>query len=277
MSFQNLDVLSFYKELPFNIYGDDNNMLISIKNRDPFKTYPVLESLFDWQKKKHILDVGCGGGWFINSLRHKFKNLNCIGIDFNSKAIQYAKNINSKLNLNNNFITTDLFKFNTDQKFDLISSIGVLHHTNNVKEAIKKISNFGSKNSYLFIGLYHKYGRKPFLDYFKNLSHKGEEYMFQEYKAMHKTIVYDETHMYSWFRDQVLHPYETQHTFEEINNLFEEIGYSLYSTSINKFNTSRNIKDIIAQEKNYEIIAKDKIRNKEYFPGFFIIIGKKND
>jgi len=277
MSYQNLNVLDFYKELPFNIYGNDKNMLRSIKNRDPIKTYPILSKMINWDKKNSILDVGCGGGWFINSLKYKFKNLECIGIDFNAKVINYAKRINEKLNLKNNFITQDLFAFNSDKKFDIISSLGVLHHTNNVNEAIKKISTLGKKNSFLFIGLYHKYGRRPFLEFFDDIKHKGEEYMFEKYLEMHKTQFFDRTHLYSWFRDQVLHPHETQHTFEEINLLFKNINYDLYATSINKFQKISNINDIINLEKSYENISKEKIRKKEYFPGFFIIIGKKND
>ena len=49
----------------------------------------------------------------------------------------------------------------------LIISLGALHHTNNCKEAIKYICKFGETKSYLFLGLYHKYGRKPFLDHFE--------------------------------------------------------------------------------------------------------------
>ena len=54
------------------------------------------------------------------------------------------------------------------QKFDLVISLGVLHHTNNCHEAIRYITSFNDQNSYLFLGLYHKYGREPFLNYFKN-------------------------------------------------------------------------------------------------------------
>ena len=75
------------------------------------------------------------------------------------------------------------------------------------------------KNSTLFIGLYHKYSREPFLNHFKKIEHLSEKEKFDEYKKLHK--IKDEKKLYSWFRDQVLHPHETQHTFEEMLSFFQ--------------------------------------------------------
>ena len=40
----------------------------------------------------------------------------------------------------------------------------------------------------MFLGLYHKYGRKPFLEYFKEMNNKSEGYKFEKYKKLHKNI-----------------------------------------------------------------------------------------
>ena len=81
--------------------------------------------------------------------------------------------------------------------------------------------------------------------------------------------------MYSWFRDQVLHPHETQHSFEEITKIFDEINYKIVSTSINRFDKISKLQDIFEEEKKLEKYSIQKIKNKEYYPGFFITIGKK--
>ena len=140
------------------------------------------------------------------------------------------------------------------EKYNVIISLGALHHTNNCHEAIKHVCKFGEKNSFIFLGLYHKYGREPFLNHFKNIENESEQFKFNEYKKLHKNIT-DEKKIYSWFRDQVLHPHETQHTFEEISKLLINLDYEILSTSINKF---------------------EKIKNNVYFPGFFISVAKKN-
>ena len=135
-------------------------------------------------------------------------------------------------------------------------------------------SKFGDRNSYLFLGLYHKYGREPFLNYFKNMKDESENFKFTQYKKLHKNIS-DDKKLYSWFRDKVLHPHETQHTFKEISDLLINLGYSIFSTSINKFEQIKDLKNIFELEKECYDISIQKLKENEYYPGFFITTGKK--
>ena len=275
MTFKNNKVFHFYEKLPFNIYGDFNTAVDQIKKWDPLIVYPELKKIISNFKKIKIIDFGCGGGWLVNSMSFHHKNkVEITGIDFNPKVIEYANKIKDLCNLDSKFFTSDIFEFKSSEKFDLVISLGVLHHTNNCHEAIRYITSFNDQNSYLFLGLYHKYGREPFLNYFKNMKNQSDDYKFKEYKKLHKNIT-DEKKMYSWFRDQVLHPHETQHTFEEISTLLIKLGYSIKSTSINKFDNINDLKDIYELEKAcYEISIK-KIQDNEYYPGFFIVTAKK--
>ena len=274
MSFQNLDVLKFYEQLPFNVYGNLTTAENQIKKHDPLKVYPELKKIFLKYKKIKVIDFGCGGGWLTNSLSyHCGEDVQVTGVDFNPVAIDYANKLKLRLKLNSKFITSDLFTFDDAQKYDLIISLGVLHHTNSCAEAIRHICKFGKLNSYLFLGLYHKYGRKPFLDYFKRIKNESDEFKFKEYKKFHNIV--DEKKLYSWFRDQVLHPHETQHTFEELIKIFKTAKYKVLSTSINKFEDIKSFKKIISDEKKLIYYAEKKIKNNEYYPGFFITIGKK--
>ena len=85
-------------------------------------------------------------------------------------------------------------------------------HTNDclggLEHIIKKIIK---KNGKIYIGLYNKYGRKPFLDYFNKLKKNGcnNDILFQKYSELHSKLK-DKTHLNSWFRDQIQHPHETQ-------------------------------------------------------------------
>ena len=274
MTYRNEDVLDFYKELPFNIYGDLESAKKQIEKYNPLETYPELKKIVTEYDKIKIIDFGCGGGWLVNSLSYHLKDrAEVTGVDFNPKVINYANKIKDMLNLNSKFFSSDLFTFEKNTDYNLIISLGVLHHTNNCEEAIKHVSTYGAEKSYFFLGLYHSYGRKPFLDYFKKIQHKSEEYRFSEYKKLQN--INDEKKMYSWFRDQVLHPYETQHSFEEILKIFKMINYNIISTSINRFNKIKNFRDIIDEEKKLELYSKQKLEQKEYYPGFFITIGKK--
>ena len=173
MSFKNDDVLNFYKHLPFNVYGNLDEAEKKIKEVNPLNDYSELKKLIEKIEKLKLIDVGCGGGWLVNSLAYYLKDkIEVTGIDFNPKVIDYANTIKQRLNLKSNFQVADLFSLNEKEKFDIIVSLGVLHHTNNCHEAIKNLFKISKKNSYIFLGLYHKYGREPFLEYFKNLNNK---------------------------------------------------------------------------------------------------------
>ena len=277
MSYKNNDVLNFYKNLPFNIYGNLDEAVKKIKEINPLNDYSELKKLIEKFEKSKLIDVGCGGGWLVNSLAYHLKeNIEVSGIDFNSKVIDYANTIKQKLNLKSNFQVSDLFTLNENKKFDIIVSLGVLHHTNNCHEGIKNLFKLSKKNSYIFLGLYHKYGREPFLEYFKNLKNQSEENKFKAYKELHKNIK-DEKKLLSWFRDQVLHPHETQHTFKEISGVFMNNNFEIISTSINKFEKIKNLEDLFELEKSYKEISIEKLKKKEYFPGFFVIVAKNKN
>jgi SAM-dependent methyltransferase len=275
MSYKNNKVYEFYKLLPFNVNKNINLEIEQIKNNNPLEIYPQLRNIFSSKNKVKIIEFGCGSGWLVNSLAyHLADNIEIIGVDFNPVVIEYAEEIKSRLKVKSTFVVSDLFTYESEEKYDLIISLGVLHHTNNCLAALNYIMSFGSLKSHIFLGLYHKYGRKPFLDYFKNLDEKSDEDKFYEYKKFHK--IKDEKKIYSWFRDQVLHPHETQHSLSEILPIFIENNYKVYKTSLNKFQKIKSISDIVKQEKKWYNYGVEKIKKYQYFPGFFITIGKKN-
>ena len=255
LTYQNLDVLEFYRKLPFNIYSNKESSIKSLKENDPIKIYPPLSKIIKNDENINILDLGCGVGWFANLLSYNFNRINVTGVDFNSVAIDFANKIKDQLNLKTNFIVEDLFKVEFSDKFDLISSLGVLHHTNDCFKGIEKIIELSPR--YFLIGLYHKYGRKPFLEHFDNLKLKFknlkkndlENALFEEYKKLDKRSS-DETHLRSWFKDQVLHPKETQHTLAEILPIIKT-KYKIISTSLNKFEQIHNLEQIVEEEEKW--------------------------
>jgi|TARA_B100001093_G_scaffold47254_1_gene40147 SAM-dependent methyltransferase len=275
-TFKNEKVLEFYKELPFNIYDNVDEATENIKKNNPIRIYPPLKEILVEDKLINILDVGCGAGWFANSISYFFNKANVIGVDFNTVALNFANSVKNKLTLNTKFVEKDLFEIDFEKKFDLISSLGVLHHTNNCHEGLKKI--LSQSADYVLIGLYHKYGRKPFLDHFdslkKNFHEKGEDFLYEEYKKLDKRSA-NEKHLKSWFKDQVVHPHETQHSFEEVAPIFSDLNYKILSTSLNRFENFKSYEEIIDNEKEWYDYGKKKLENNLYFPGFFIIFAKR--
>lgn len=128
----------------------------------------------------------------------------------------------------------------------------------------------------IFIGLYHKFGRKPFLDYFQMLKRESsdEDFLLKKYLELDRRHV-DKIQAKSWFYDQVLHPYETQHTLREIMEIFQEANITLISTSINAYQKINDIEELYRKEEELYQIGTKYLDEKKYYPGFFYVLGQK--
>jgi 2-polyprenyl-3-methyl-5-hydroxy-6-metoxy-1,4-benzoquinol methylase len=272
-TFANPTVLEFYKELPFNYQDSVENQVKTIKGRNSVVNYPILPPLLG--KGISVLEVGCGTGWFSNGICFYYQS-NVTGIDFNPVAIERCKAVAKGLKINVDFQVADLFLYQPEPLFDVVVSLGVLHHTDNCQAAVKRIfAEFVKPGGHVMIGLYHQYGRQPFLDHFQAMKERGasEEEMLARYQEIHP--LKDKTHLVSWFRDQVLHPHETQHTLGEMVPILEETGMELVSTSINRFQPIDTVDKLLEEEKTYQEIARQRLQANQYFPGFFIFLAKK--
>ncbi len=269
-------VKSFYEEQPFNYYGSLTDAVAHIK-KNPIRTYPDLHQILSLSKTKSVMEFGCGTGWFTNALAYHYSN-SVTAVDLTPAAIKRAQEIAEIVGVSRaiTFVESDLFDFSNASPVDLIVSIGVLHHTHNARQAFDHIQQFVMKKGFVFLGLYHLYGRKVFLKFFKDICEKeGEEAAYQRFKSLNLSYKND-TFLRSQFRDQVLHPHETLHTLEEVLEWLDENGFILRSTSINRFGKIKNIKDIIELEKKYEKISLQKTHvENSFFPGFFTVLAQK--
>jgi 2-polyprenyl-3-methyl-5-hydroxy-6-metoxy-1,4-benzoquinol methylase len=274
VTFANPDVLAFYRQLPFNYRQSVHEHAVHIRRANVISSYSVLTPLLG--KKTSLLDVGCGAGWFsLNAAYHR--RCQTIGIDFNEVAINRARDVAQELGVSAAFEVADLFLFNNPVRYDLVVSLGVLHHTNDCNAALDRLCrNYVKPGGHVFVGLYHKYGRRPFLEHFDRMRQAGasEADMLMRYRQLHAALT-DDTHALSWFRDQVLHPHETQHTLREIVPLLAAAGMSLISTSVNGFAPFDDLEQLYDAEPNLERVANQRLTDGQYFPGFFVFLARK--
>ena len=88
----------------------------------------------------------------------------------------------------------------------------------------------------------------------------------------------DLEHNYSWFRDQVLHPHETQHTYEEVLSWFNDLGFEIVSTSINNYANIKKFKKeelFLLERKLEEYSYKQNVEKLEFNPGFFTVCAQR--
>lgn len=276
-SYANTEVLEFYRKLPFNYYGSVQLAAASIMETNSVENYPVLIPLL--KKPIRVLDVGCGAGWLVNAINYHYgrSGASATGLDYNAKALAQGQEIAKVLATSSQFVEADLFTYYPDEPFDLVTSVGVLHHTDNCIEGLRHIFDHClTRGGHAFIGLYHKYGRAPFLEHFEELKSKGagEDELLAEFKRLRPKGM-DETHHLSWFYDQVLHPHETQHTLEEMIPVLRAHNMELVSTSINRFKAFQSVSDVLELEQSYFDLGMQRLREGTYFPGFFVFLAKK--
>lgn len=279
-------VKKFYENLPFNFSTSSERDVAIIKNRNQIETYKDFHDVLSASKSGELLDIGCGIGWLTNSVGYHYP-LKAYGIDLCRKALRRAVEISETLKIGNRvrFINCDLFHTGFKRPFRFVNSLGALHHTFSVAEALKAAAGLVEKGGYMHIGLYHKFGREPFLDLFKKYREKvkaGEELSAAELNDAYKAFkelnghISDEIFLESWFRDQVLHPHESQHTFKEVAGMLSDLGFRVVSTGINKYAPIVDINRIFDYEKRYRDISLEKnVRSKAYFPGFFTVLARK--
>jgi hypothetical protein len=177
----------------------------------------------------------------------------------------------------NEFIEGSVFEFEPERPFDVVNSLGVLHSTPDCHGAIRRVLQWIAPDGYFHLGLYHLYGRRPFLQHFADMQAEGanNEELYAEYKRVHHEVK-DETHLLSWFRDQVLHPHETQHTYEEMEALLRSEGFVVEGTSINGFKAMPPLETLIEMEKQCEAISEKAIKQRNrYYPGFFSVWARR--
>lgn len=268
------NVREFYAQLPFNYFGSVESAVKSITSSNPISLYPNLAEALDRNDIKSALEVGCGAGWFAISLANYYK-VEVTAFDFTSKALERAELVSQRMGLQISFKNADIFEYEDDRQYDLVNSIGVLHHTKNAKEAFMRIARFVKPGKYIHIGLYHYYGRKVFMEHILGWIEKhGERSAMERFRTL--SGLKDDTHLESWFRDQALHPHETTHTLKEVADWLDEAGFALQSTSVNRFQPFNNQQELFELEKGLEDISYQRnILENKYFPGFFTVLAKR--
>ena len=107
--------------------------------------------IFNFLKKNNIssvLEIGSGTGILLNELKEHFPNITFSGIDPNVSGFHNLKKITNNLNNDGHNIVvenTDVEKFKSDKKFDLIFSVNVFEHVSDQLQYLINTHNLLNK------------------------------------------------------------------------------------------------------------------------------------
>jgi SAM-dependent methyltransferase len=271
-------VRDFYERMPFNLYGSAAAAADHVRT-NPLRAYPDLDALLSDSSIADVLELGCGAGWATNAMALAYGK-HVTAVDMTAAALARAAEV-SRLNGTTGrtrFVHADLFGFDPGRTFDLVVSIGVLHHTHDCRRAFARACRHVAGDGFLFVGLYHSHGRRAFLDYFREiLERDGEAAAFARFAEISPERT-DATHLQSWFRDQVLHPQETLHSLEEVIGWLDAEGLALVTTSINGYSDPTDRAAMFALERTFHGLSERRNRVEgRFYPGFFTVLARRDN
>ncbi len=187
----------------------------------------------NFSKNIEILIAGCGTGQHAITTASKYKNAEIFALDLSFNSLAYAKRKAVELNCKNiNFFQGDLLDLRKlNKKFDIIESVGVLHHMADPLVGWESLTACLKKDALMLIGLYSEKARE-------NIANIRQTIDSLNIKSTKKNIIN--------FRKEI---------FENNNSTWDSIKYSpdFYSTS--------GVRDLLFHVKEHRFTINKIISN----------------
>jgi 2-polyprenyl-3-methyl-5-hydroxy-6-metoxy-1,4-benzoquinol methylase len=165
----NSDIRSFWEHHPVAAEGIDATLgtrdffsrFDNIREADDCEPYAYSDMIHGYSSSsnKCVLDIGCGNGYVLS--RYAMQGANVFGVDITETAVNLSKRRFELYDLDGHFKTTDgdTLAFPNNQ-FDIVCTMGVLHHIENPRPMISEIRRVLKPGGKLIMMLYYRYSWK---------------------------------------------------------------------------------------------------------------------
>ncbi|MBY0289042.1 MAG: methyltransferase domain-containing protein [Mycobacteriaceae bacterium] len=108
---------------------------------------------------KRILDAGCGTGQRLLATARRYPKAQFVGLDMTAASLEVAEALRQKHGIRNvEFCRSEMLDFSPASPFDLILSIGVVHHLEDPSAGIQFLASLLGQDGILILWLYHSLG-----------------------------------------------------------------------------------------------------------------------
>ena len=198
--------------------------------------------LFDTEVCKvsypNILVAGCGTGQHSITTAARFKNSQVIAIDLSLSSLAYAQRKTEELGIKNiEYIRADILNLKKlDKQFDIIESVGVLHHMNDPIAGWKALVDCLKDGGLMKIGLYSELARKHIVEIRNEISQLGIGSSNREMRSFRQDLIKPEKDYFkkiryssdfyslSELRDLLFHIQEHRFDIPQINECLDKLG-----------------------------------------------------
>ena len=191
-----------------------------------------------FSKNPEILIAGCGTGQHAITTASKYKNAEILALDLSFNSLAYAKRKAVELNCKNiNFIQGDLLDLKKlNKKFDIIESVGVIHHMNNPLLGWKTLTDCLKKDALMMIGLYSEKARENIINIRetinnlkiktskKNIINFRKDILIKNNEKWNSIKYSPDFYSTSGVRDLLFHVQEHRFTIKKIRSYLNKLG-----------------------------------------------------
>lgn len=190
------------------------------------------------ETQPNILIAGCGTGRHPIETSSRFANSKVVALDSSSNSLSYAIRKARELDVSNiDFFQGDILNIdNLNQNFDIIESVGVLHHMMHPLDGWSMLCDKLKKGGLMKIGLYSELARRDITKIrqeIKDLRITSEIENIREFRSQikssseshHRKIAdFADFYTLSEFRDLVFHVQEHCFKIEQIQESLKKLG-----------------------------------------------------
>jgi tetratricopeptide (TPR) repeat protein/2-polyprenyl-3-methyl-5-hydroxy-6-metoxy-1,4-benzoquinol methylase len=159
-----LKVQSQYEENPYPRWtrlpkdSSKKNLNSYIQSKFPSAGFQRL----DEDRNPEILVAGCGTGQHSIGTAQSIRGANILAVDLSIASLSYAKRKTAELDIESiEYAQADLLKLNLlDRNFDMIESLGVLHHLENPFDGLEVLNSLLRPHGLLKLGFYSELARR---------------------------------------------------------------------------------------------------------------------
>jgi SAM-dependent methyltransferase len=228
--------------------------------------YQIRPNKVNFEKKSekiNILLAGCGTGKHLINIG-KYENSNILAVDLSLASIAYAKRKVEEFNYNNiQFLHADILDLNNlEQKFDVIESVGTLHHMENPTEGLKSLLEVLKPNGFLKLGLYSELARKEIVSLIEIIKNRNFEtdiigiralrkFILSQNKSfnLYNSIFTQDFYSTSRIRDLLFHVQEHRFTIPTLIKIFRDFNLEFVGFSFGNYFTKHQYSKLFPNDK----------------------------
>jgi SAM-dependent methyltransferase len=167
-----------------------------------------------------VLELGCGTGQMALFLAMTGRLV--IGTDLSRPSLELAAGAARRLGVRGVlFVESDLRAPGLRPgAFDVVLSVGVLHHTPEPRQAFASMARLARPDGYVVLGLYNSFARLPHR--LRRWVARLSGFRLIPFDPVLRERRLEPARRMAWVRDQYQHPEEHRHTLREVKHWFRE-------------------------------------------------------